>query len=974
MAQGADGWLWLGTSTGLYRFDGVRFAKFVPAPGEMLLGRAISAVVAKPNGDLWIGYIFGTGISRLRNGHLQHYLAQPSIPIGATFGIEADLDGVLWAATIDGLMRFEHGLWQRVGAAWNFPGSSSRAVFRDQYRQLWAANETQLFKLDQASKRFLPVGPAGDTDTLAQSPDGHLWQTVGDTMRRVPDGPHARRLPRAPGAARQNGHSGIFDREGNLWSKLTPAGLRWTSAAELGALGAVTPDTPAGAHFDQLWQMSSLDLRTMLEDGEGNIWISTADSLERFRHSKLATVAFPPGANYFSMARDAGGDLYAASSTDRRLWRLASADGALQLTPASSSTGWSAVARGADGSLLLADQKGVERRLAGRTERFPYPPVPQATRNDNRITSIVDDGNNLWVSLRNRSVYRLVAGTWAAARDYGLPEPVLYMAADRQGHMWFGYKDNRVIEYDRGMLRTYGAAEGLDLGTVTFLDATCELLAVGSNGMAVLRGGRFRRLTSDDPDLLSNVSGALVTSDGDRWLNASRGVVHIEAAHWQAAMAQPERALHYQLLDALHGYPGVNQTSVRSAAAVHGEHGQLWFIASAGLAMLDPARLSRNPVPPPVQILGLRSGERQYRPDETIRLAAGSNSLNIAYTALSFNAPEQVRFRYRLEGVDRDWQEVGTRRTAYYANLPPGSYRFRVLAANEDGVWSPQGAALAFELAPGFYQTGWFIAVCIVLVTSFLYLLYLTRVAQLTRRLRETLLVRQMERERIARGMHDTLLQSMQGLILRVQGVADRLVGHDTERNLMADILDQADAAMHEGRMQVMDLRIASQLSIGLEQALAAVATSAAIETRSGATFAVDSKGAPHMLEAGVGEEIFNLGREALLNAYRHAGAGRIAVRLVYGSKRFDLHIEDDGCGIDPALLQRGRYGHFGLAGMRERSARIGARLDIRSQTGGGTTVALGVPGRLAYLPADRAGLWCWLPRWRHPRFALSRR
>lgn len=765
------------------------------------------------------------------------------------------------------------------------------------------------------------------------------------------------------GAPQQNGHTALFDRDGNLWTKELPEGLKFRNAGEVAELTEIVPATPSQGLLDQPWQLASLDTRTLLEDREGNIWLSTSSSLERFRRKKLTVLPFPRGANYFSLALDPSGVIYAASSTDRRLWKVDSPATSppsvrgidsnrsrMQLTPASAVSGWSAVANAADGDLLLADVNGVERRGA-KPQRLPFPLLPVSERADNRITHIADDGKALWVSRRDRTVYRYANGRWHTGAELGVPGPVVYMTADGRGKMWFAYKDNRIVEWSPTGVRTYGTSSGLDLGTVTFLHAAPDgdLVAAGSNGLTVLRSGRFRRPRTEDPELLANVSGLLVAANGDHWFNTMRGVVQVSAAEWQRAVADPGHSLDYHAFDALLGYPGVNQTSVRSPSALKGSAGQLWFIASGGLVLLEPERLTRNLLAPPVKITSLRTGRLAFESRQTIAIPAGHSNVSISYTALGFSAPERMRFRYRLDGVDANWQEVGTRRTAYYANLGPGSYRFEVLAANEDGQWSPLPATLNFELAPSFTQTRWFILLCVLATLGAVGLLYVFRVRQLTRRLQETLLVREMERERIARGMHDTLLQSMQGLILRIHGVADRLAGHRKEQQMLAEILDQADQAMHEGRRHVMNLRTPSEVSVGLDDALEAVAAAALMETGNCAEFALNVHGRSRRLESNAAEEIFFLVREALLNACHHSGASRIVVILRYDAIRLLIEVSDNGSGIAPEVLAQGRPGHFGLAGMRERAQRLGARFVVESTCGEGTTVRLAVPGGLAY-------------------------
>jgi signal transduction histidine kinase len=343
-------------------------------------------------------------------------------------------------------------------------------------------------------------------------------------------------------------------------------------------------------------------------------------------------------------------------------------------------------------------------------------------------------------------------------------------------------------------------------------------------------------------------------------------------------------------------------------------------------------------------------------------LPSTASDIEIDYTALSLAAPGRVQFRYRLLGVDRDWVDPGQRRAAFYTNLWPGRYTFQVIAANNDGVWNRQGATLVFTLAPAFYQTSWFFAGIAVVAALFLAALYMTRVRALERRIELRLEDRITERERIARELHDTLLQGFQGLLMRFQSVAEQMPPGQPARRLLDEAMDRADQVLIEGRDRVRSLR--SQESSGdcIDQIEAAahrlrIDPAVSIET-------CEIGGRRH-LHPVVCEELLKIAEEALFNAYKHAQARNIAVAMKYGKVDAELTIADDGVGIDAAYVSaEGRTGHYGLTGMRERAHKLEGELSVQ-RLEPGTLVRVRVPGRIAYAKVRRGWRkWASRLRW----------
>jgi signal transduction histidine kinase len=334
-----------------------------------------------------------------------------------------------------------------------------------------------------------------------------------------------------------------------------------------------------------------------------------------------------------------------------------------------------------------------------------------------------------------------------------------------------------------------------------------------------------------------------------------------------------------------------------------------------------------------------------------VRLPPLVRDLDIDYTALSLIAPEKIRFRYKLEGRDRDWQNVGNRRQAFYNDLPPRDYRFRVVASNNSGVWNEAGDSLAFSIAPAYYQTNWFRVLMAVVVLAMLWGLYRLRLYQIAREFDAQLNGRVEERLRIARELHDTLLQSFHGLMLRFH-VVSKLLQEGKAKEQLEKALEHADDAIAEGRSAVYDLRSSTTATSELSEALNAVGNELATEDTAEFGFVV--AGPPRDLHPIIRDELYRISREALRNAFKHAHARHIEAEINYEERVFRLRIRDDGDGIPVEILEQGVPGHYGLSGMRERAREVGADLTIWSRAGAGTEIDLSLASSIAYGTSPR--------------------
>jgi signal transduction histidine kinase len=425
---------------------------------------------------------------------------------------------------------------------------------------------------------------------------------------------------------------------------------------------------------------------------------------------------------------------------------------------------------------------------------------------------------------------------------------------------------------------------------------------------------------------------------------------------WQ----KPDAVVHFRLLGSL---DGVRPGQAPFAAGARSPDGRLWFANTYALQVVDPDHLSRNSIPPPVHVEEIIADRRSYAPGSNPSLPSLTRALEIDYAALSFVVPQKVRFRYKLEGHDTEWQEPGSRRQAFYSDLRPGKYRFRVIACNNDGVWNEEGATLDFSVAPAWYQTIWFRVSCVGGFVLLLWALYQLRLQQLERQFGMQVEARVNERTRIARELHDTLLQSFHGLILRFQAATNLLPERPVEaKQRFESAIDQAAQAVTEGRDAVQGLRSSTVETNDLAMAISALREELQADgTIADSTlFRMAVEGTPRNLHPILRDEVYRIAGETLRNAFRHAQARQIEVEIHYDARQFRLRVRDDGKGIDPEILgEDPRPGHFGLHGMRERAKIVGGQLDVWSELDSGTEVELSIPASRAYAtPSDRRSWW----------------
>jgi signal transduction histidine kinase len=658
-----------------------------------------------------------------------------------------------------------------------------------------------------------------------------------------------------------------------------------------------------------------------------------------------------------------------------------------------------------NGSVWIPSQGGLNRwkngKIAVYTKRDGLP-------DDSSASLFEDDRERVWVSTlrgvarfengrfvpldslsRSRVVYNIVeagAGVfWINDQEQGL----IHLVGDKEvgrtpwtalGHtdhattlaydpgrdgLWLGFYNGGVAFFKDGQIRaSYATAGGPGPRRVTDVQVYADgsVWAATAGGLSRIKDGHIATLNSRNGLPCDTVHWMMEGDAHTAWLYTSCGLARISKAEMDAWIADPNRLIRSTVFDSSSGVEIAALAGGYSPQVTKSSDGRLWFATPAGVSIIDPGHLNENNVPPMVHIERIVA-DRELRWQNlsgsafsNLSLTALSRDVEIDYTGLSLGAPERIRFRYKLEGHDRDWQDVGTRRQAFYNDLPPRKYRFRVAAANNNGVWNETGDSLEFSITPAYYQTNWFRLSSLVAFLALLWVLYRYRLYQVRKEFNARLEGRVGERTRIARDLHDTLLQSFQGVLLQFHAVTYLLPDRPEAVKKLEAITEQARQAIAEGRDAVQGMRSSTVVTNDLARSITIVGERLAAElssTQDGQNcpeFRVQVEGKSRDLPPIIRDEIYRIACEALRNAFRHAQAKRIEVEIHYDQRNLRLRVRDDGKGIDPKVLDGGgSAGHHGLPGMHERAQLAGGKLAVWSEPGSGTEIELTIPRSVAY-------------------------
>jgi ligand-binding sensor domain-containing protein/signal transduction histidine kinase len=952
--QTPDGYLWVGTEFGLYRFDGVRSVLWHPRGNQSLPSEAIRKLFVALDGTLWVGT--DAGLCSLKDGELTLY---PDLPAERVDSVVQDSQGTIWTGLDDTPNWRLCSIQNRVVHCSDDNGSlglGRGALLSDKKGNLWAGTGTGLWRWAPGSPESIPLsGPASEIHSIIQDRDGAVLIASRAGIIRITDRKAAAyRLPDFD--APLNPFCLLRDRDGGLWIGTKDRGLLHVSKESTD-------------HFGRAHGLSSDYISALFEDREGNIWIGTANGLDRFREFAISTISVVHGysvPSVESVLTDTDGSVWLGTRNGIDRWQ----NGRLILyrkrrvqTP---STVRQIIDHGLPGDLQAAFYKDVRGRIwafspAGASyldERENFIRVPNLPGGFAQAIGEDSEGA-IWVS-QDQGLFRLLNRgkieqiPWS---KFGAQNLATALAGDpSRGGMWLGFSDGGLIYLNEGQIRErYAAAEGLGKGRVNKLQVDKDgTFWVGTNGgLSRLKSGRITTLTSQNGLPCEAVQEFVRDNSQSIWLLTPCGVVRIARSELEAWETDPKRTIRTTVLDSSDGLTALATPGALSPRMGKSTDGRIWFVSGDGASVIDPADLPINELAPPVHLEEIKANDEMYNASNGLRLPPQVRSLEIKYTALSLMAPEKVRFRYKLDGVDPDWRDVINERKVQYSNLRPGTYRFRVMACNNSGVWNEEGALLDFSIAPTFYQRTSFRVLCVVALMALLFVAYQLRVRQLARQFKMTLEARVGERTRIARELHDTLLQSFQGLLLRFQSASNLIPTRPGEAKQRLDnALDLAAAAITEGRDAVQGLRLSAVETNDLAKGLSAIAKElmALASTADSPIINVDVQGVPRDLSPIVRDEAYRIAGEALRNAFHHAEARLIEVEVNYERRQFSVQVRDDGKGFDEESVARAALaGHFGLPGMRERAKVVGGRLEVWTKINSGTQIQLKIPGAIAY-------------------------
>ncbi len=798
------------------------------------------------------------------------------------------------------------------------------------------------------------------------TPDGRLWTTDASSQRlyALPDLDGSTSEPPAPSEFGVRVTDSLqapmlLDRSGTLWcASIGDGGLcRIRSTVSATVSGKLD-------RYGESDGLSSNLLHTLFEDREGSIWVGTSLGLDRFRPANVVSETHVP-AGFQSRFVHAGPDaIYAYTGWSNTKAR--ETDGTESIYRVLPNRAPEVLIRNVGrlrsmhvndetGAMWVVTRAGVQE-LVGDKLGSPIA-LPEGVSGDFVYSAVVDKGGELWLSAFYKGVFRRDReGVWKpiAIRSRYAATAVLIPTPD--GSVWARYSGGTLFRLRGDTIEDFSGTDP-KIGDITLIRPHAQgLLFGGEGGLALFDGSKFHSLSALDEPVLNVVTGVSQSKDGSTWIFTQAGVLRLDTDNLTSALLKSDaKALRYQLIDSVDGLPGAPYGAVYGSSVATGADGRIWFSTGQGLSWIDPNNLYHNPLAPPLDIVSLSTSDREYSAKAALALSAGVRNIEINYTALSLSIPERVRFRYKLEGVDEDWVDAGNRRQAFYTQLGPGEHRFRVTAANSDGVWNQEGANFTFTIPPTFLQSKTFKALCILVIAVLWTLAYRARLAQVSARMKSQLEARMLERERIARELHDTLLQGFQGLMLRFQSVADLISPDQPARAMIEDAMTRGDQVLAEGRDRVRDLRgaeISDELPNALQKSTANLATGSSPEIR------VVVEGTARALHPVVNDELIAICNEAIANALKHANARNIDVDIVYRRRRLDVRIRDNGVGIDMKVIENGRKGHYGLAGMRERAQKIRASFTLSSRTNVGTEVELTLPATVAYAKRTERTRW----------------
>lgn len=926
--QTSDGYIWIATGEGLARFDGVSFTVFDKGNTAQFKSNDVRALAEDRLGALWIGT--ADGLVRMFKGEFKSFSAQEGLAGNAIQSLYKDHQGNLWIAASSGLTRLRDGVFSTFTTQPALPTSSVQSIFEDNEGTLWIGTAYGLsrFKDGKLLNYAVPEGAANNSVvSINQDGQGRIWFGTLNGLACIDRGMF-RTYTTQDGLPSNRIISLAPDRSGSLW------------VGTVGGLARFANNQFTG--FGQEVGLSGNIILSIFEDREGSLWVGTeSGGLNLLKDKKFTT---------YTSREGLAGDLVKSVYEDRQggIW-IGTNGGGLSLfrdgkfTTYTTKDGLSsnvvlALCADNQGNLWAGTPDGLSRFNSGKFTNYTS---ADGLANDFVRSIFADRKGNLWVgtrgglSLLRDGVFKLFTTIDGLPNDF-----VGAIHEDASGSLWIGTLVG-LSKFTDERFATYTTKDGLSSDVVTSLYEDAEkTLWIGTNGGGLNRfkDGKFTAFTTREglPDDV--VYRVLEDRQGNLWLACSKGIFRLGKNQLDDSVRERGKPLSFVAYGTADGMITRECSGGGHPAAWEGIDGKLWFSTIKGVAMIDPEKIRINEQPPPVVINQVRIDDESITPGQQINLPPGKTRFDFYYTALSYIAPEKVSFKYRLEGFDSDWVDPGTRRVAYYTNLPPGNYTFRVIARNNDGIWNEIGAVFDLHLRPYFYQTYWFYALVVMSLVFLVWQAYRFRLRQVKSQFAAVLA----ERNRIAREIHDNLAQELLGISVQLEVVARTMpAGAELASSHLNRVRMLIRHGIAEARRYVWDLRSQALDDNDLPAALSDTARRLTADTRVQAQVEVNGSFRP--LGELVEVNLLRIAQEAINNAVKHAQAERILINLRFDSNRVQLSVQDNGRGFDQQSKSGPADGHFGLTSMRERAEQIGGTFSICSNESG-TEVVVEAP------------------------------
>jgi len=916
LAQDRVGYLWLGTRSGLVRFDGSQFFPWGSRGEPALPGRSVRALASAKDGSLWVTFSDASGITRILNDDVVVYSERDGLGEGGYSAILEDRRGTVWAAGRKGLARYDGQRWHMSAAG--IESSEIFSVYEDRAGRLWIGTAAGVFRQSEAGGAFEAVDRNIHAESLAESASGTMWATDSRSIVRSVGSAvpltYAQGLP-APAA----GWRLIVDSHGTVWIAALGNGLL-----------RLRVDAKTGEHILEPYRSARLrgSVQSLFLDREDNLWVGMRNGIVRLSQSFVDTEAPLEGLTEEGVRALAVGDdgsVWAATT-----YGLNRFDGTRRTVYDQKQT--MALHADRSGALWFATTQGVSRFWRGSFSQVA------AVSLDRVVAMTTDSDGSLWVCSGAQGVFKL-SGSALVRVESGLPQmPCSTVYTDRGSRVWVGFTTGGVAVLNGSAWRAYSEQDGLAAGRV---NAVREDRG-GAVWISTVSG--LTRLTADQITTADQRHGmpeqlerSFVEDDeGHFWfiVNGGSGIVRIDGREMDKIAADPAHKIRYHMYDKSDGFP--SGLPFWSSSAVRDRSGKLWFATGEGLAIIDVGSLPTEKAPVVPRIEKLSADGIAIPATPALRLPTSTATLQIDYAALSLTAGTKLRFRYMLEGADTGWVYAGARRQASFANVQPGAYTFRV-SATSDGHWTEPEAVWAFSIPPPFYRTTSFYVFSVTVLASIVGAYWWMSM----RAVRKKYALVMAERARVSREIHDTLLQSLGAIGIELEVVASYLGSPEQASSAIQRLRGQIQKCVTDARVSIWELR-----SPGLEaRNLADALRDLADNTNWGRaiTVSVSSTGRSRPCSPNAQEQLMRIAREAMSNAVKHGQADNIDVAIEYKRRRVTVRIVDDGIGfVQEAKPRNGS--HCGLASMKERAERVGGRLVVTSNVGAGAVVEAEVP------------------------------